>query len=285
MKSLRPVACLTAAVLLSGCAVVDSRRFLPEPGGAPRATLAVPAGYTATDRMIELPGLGMVHAVRLDNPASEATVIYSGGRAHFVGNQSGRAAVLAGATGADIILYDYPDRGGTTVPATIDAAIASGPAMVAAMRRIGWIGSGPLIAYGYEYGGGQAAAMARGGGFAGLVLEGSVPDVRGVRANRLPGFARPLVRVRRDVSRFDYFDYVLAARAPVLLLTSWGDRRVRDEDVALFADAIRERDGEATLVSVPGERGLILNQPRAVDAVRAFFKAYAAPVAAVPASQ
>lgn len=283
MKSLRPVACLTAALLCSGCVLVDNRTFLPEPGGAPRESLTAPAGYVATDRMIDLPGLGTVHAVRLDNPASEAVLIYSGGRAHFVGNQTGRAGVLAAATGADIILYDYPGRGGTSLPATIDAAISSGPAMVAAMREIGWIGSGPVVAYGYDYGGAQAAAMARGGGFAGLVLEGSVPDIEAVRANRLPGLARPMVMVRPDVLRFDYFDYVLAARAPVLLIASWGDRRVREENVAEFAEAIRTRGGEATLVTVPGRRGEALNQSRAVDAVRAFFKAYAVTPAPAPA--
>jgi hypothetical protein len=38
------------------------------------------------------------------------------------------AARLAKVTGADIILYDYPGRGGTTLPPTIEAAAAFGPA-------------------------------------------------------------------------------------------------------------------------------------------------------------
>ncbi len=118
-----------------------------------------PPGYSMTDAMLDLPGLGRVHAVRLDNPASETAIIFSGGNHSFVSALSGHAAALAIATGADLILYDYPGRGGTTVPPTIDASIAAGPAMLGRLREMGWIGSGPLFAHGVSFGGSQAAAM------------------------------------------------------------------------------------------------------------------------------
>ncbi len=136
-----------ATALLGGCAaVIDQRSFFPQSAQAPAATLVAPPGYTLTDATIELPGLGTLHAVRLDNPASETAIIYSGGNGEFVSGGTVRSAALASATGADIVLYDYPGRGGTSVPATIDASAATGPALLAQLRHRGWIGDGPLFA-------------------------------------------------------------------------------------------------------------------------------------------
>ena len=197
---------VVVASLLAGCtAVIDQSTFFPRAEPPPAARLVAPAGYTLTDAMLELPGLGRVHAVRLDNPASETVIVYHGGNGNFVSDQSLRAAALAEATGADLILYDYPGRGGTTVPATIDASLATGPAMLAELRRRGWIGGGALFGYGLSFGGSQAAAMAREGGFAGLILEGTAADIRAVGRNFVPWIARPFVRLRIDpaLGRFD----------------------------------------------------------------------------------
>ena len=131
---------LPAVVLaLSGCSVIiDQSSFFPQASPPPETSLAAPSGYSLDEAMIALPGLGRVHAVRLDNPASEATIVYAGGNASFVSGQSDRAAALAGATNADIVLYDYPGRGGTDIPPTMDAAIAFGPSFMDALRAKGW---------------------------------------------------------------------------------------------------------------------------------------------------
>jgi pimeloyl-ACP methyl ester carboxylesterase len=280
-SSLRNVpAIAAAAALLCGCtAVIDQATFFPPSVPAPAATLAPPPGYTPTDAMLDLPGLGRVHAVRLDNPASETAIVYSGGNGNFVSAQTERAAAIARATGADIILYDYPGRGGTDVSATIDASIATGPLLLRALRQRGWIGTGPLFAYGLSFGGSQAAAMAREGGFAGLILEGTAADIQAVGRNFIPGIAKPFVRLRVDpaLGRFDFLGYAVSARAPILLLSSRDDRVVRPRNMRDFAAQLRARGAEATLVSVPGVHGTAAEQPAAMAAVGAFVAAHRRP--------
>ena len=263
--------------LLTGCtAVIDQATFFPQAEPPPAATLTPPPGYTLTDAMLELPDLGNVHAVRLDNPASEAAIVYSGGNGNFVSVLSPVALALASATGADIILYDYPGRGGTNVPATIDASIATGPALLRELRRRGWIGAGPLFAYGMSFGGSQAAAMARVGGFDGLILEATAADIRAVGRNFIPGLAKPFVRLRVDpaLGRFDFLGYAAAARAPILLLGSRDDRVVRPRNISAFAAQLRARGAEVTLVYVAGGHGAALREADARAAVGRFVAAH-----------
>jgi hypothetical protein len=130
----------------TGCtAAIDQSTFFPQSLPPPQASLSAPPGYVATEAMLALPGLGTVHAVRLDNPASETVIVYSGGNGSFVSALSPYAAALADATGADLILYDYPGRGGTDIAPTIDASIATGPALLQELRRRGWIGRGEKL--------------------------------------------------------------------------------------------------------------------------------------------
>jgi dienelactone hydrolase len=263
---------------LGGCtARIGPESFFPPSLPAPQASLAALPGYRMTDAMLELPGLGTVHAVRLDHPASETTIIYSGGNGSFVSALSPIAAALADATGADLILYDYPGRGGTNIPPTIDAAIATGPALVAELRQRGWIGRGGVFAYGLSFGGSQAAAMARDGGFDGLILEGAAADVVAVGRNFVPGLARPFVRLRVDpeLSRFDFLGYAVAARAPILLVVAEQDTVVRPRNMAAFADQLRARGTEVSTVSVRGTHGTALRQAEARAAIGAFVTRHA----------
>lgn len=268
---------LLAPLLLAlpGCTVVIGQSsFFPPDATPPAATLAPPAGYAVEDAMIPLPGLGRVHAVRLDNPASETVIVYAGGNMSFVAGQTPRAAALAAATKADIILYDYPGRGGTEVPATMDAAIAFGPAFLRALREKGWIGRGPFFVHGLSFGGSQAAAIARDAGAAGLIIENSAADIAAVGRNFVPPLARPFVRLYVDpgLARFDYLGYAVAARAPVLLIASAKDTIVRPRNVSDFADQLRARGVPVTSVTVPGRHGEALRQPAALEAVRDFVR-------------
>jgi len=267
-------------MLASGCtAVIDQSTFFPQALPPPAATLAPPPGYLLTDAMIELPDLGLVHAVRLDNPASETAIVYSGGNGSFVSVLSPFAAALAAATGADLILYDYPGRGGTNVAPTIDAAIATGPLLLRELRRRGWAGSGPLFAYGLSFGGSQAAAMARDGGFDGLILEGTAADIAAVGRNFIPGAARPFVRLRVDpaLSRFDFLGYAASARAPILLVSSQDDRIVRPRNMRDFAVQLRARGADVTLVTVAGGHGTALREAEARAALGRFVEAHSRP--------
>lgn len=190
---------LPLALTVSGCtATIDQATFFPQAGAAPKTTLTPPNGYRNESALIELTGLGRVHTVRLDNPTSDRVIIYAGGNMSFVAQQSGIAAAITSATGADLIVYDYPGRGGTTVPPTVDGSVAFGPAFVRALKDRGWIGTGPVYAYGFSFGGSQAAAIARAGGFSGLIIEGSAADFASVGRNFIPGVAKPFVRLKVD---------------------------------------------------------------------------------------
>lgn len=264
---------LFAALLVGGCtATIDQGSFFPQMNRLTTATLTPPTGYAITDELVDLPGLGRMRVVRLDNPATEATIIYSGGNGNFVDEQSARAAALAAATAADIILYDYPGRGGTTVPPTIDASIATGPVLLDALRARGWIGEGPLYAYGLSFGGSQAAAIARVGGFDGLIVEGSAADVLAVGRGFVPWYAKPFVTLKldEDLLRFDTQAFALAAKAPILLISSTDDTVVRPRLMRTYADRLKAGGAEVTLVSVPGEHGEGLEQPEAAAALTRF---------------
>jgi pimeloyl-ACP methyl ester carboxylesterase len=260
-------------LVLTGCtAVIDQSSFFPAMAPPPVATLTAPPGYKLVEKMIDLPGLGQVNTALLDQPESQTTIIYHGGNGNFVSAQSDRAAALAGSTGADIILYDYPGRGGTTVPATIDASLATGPALLQAWRTLGWVGRGPLFGYGLSFGGSQAAAMARNGGFAGLILEGTAADIAAVGRNFVPALAKPFVKLRIDpeLGRFDYLGYATQSRTPVLLIASKDDEIVRVRNMRDFAGQIRASGVTVDLVVVPGGHGEALRQPAALQAVRNF---------------
>lgn len=269
---------LVLIALLGGCvsANIDQSSFFPQVEQAPTTVLSAPAGYAMSDALIDLPGLGAIHAVRLDNPASDAVIIYSGGNCNFVSASTGRASALAKATGADLILYDYPGRGGTTVPPTIDASLETGPALLAELRRRGWIGTGALFAYGLSFGGSQAAAMVRGGGFDGLIIEGSAADIAAVGRNFVPPLARPFVKLSVDpeLRRFDYLGYAADGRAPILLLASRDDRIVKPANMRAFADQLRARGAAVTLVTVPGAHGTATGQPAAMAALRRFVETH-----------
>ena len=261
---------------LGGCtAVVSQASFYPSASlAAPDAVLRVPDGYTATDTMLPLGELGAVRTVRLDNPANETAIIYSAGNGGFVDSEgtSRMAARLAAVSGADIILYDYPGRGGTTLPSTIEAAAAFGPAMIERLKAERWIGRGAVYAYGLSFGGAMAASLARSGGLAGLIIEGSAADYQAVGRDFVPGLAKPFVKVRLDpaLNAFDYQGYVISARTPVLLLSGTRDKVVRPARMREFQQALEAGGTKVTFAPVPVGHGGALEAAEGRAALAAF---------------
>ncbi len=268
-----------AVIMLSGCtATIDQSSFFPNAKlQAPDAKLSVPSGYVASNAMLDLPQLGSVRAVFLDNPSSNATIIYSAGNGGFVDSvgTSKAAANLAAVTGADIIVYDYSGRGGTTIPATIPAAIAVGPRLVERFKALGWLGTGPSYAYGFSFGGSMAAAMARVGGFSGLIIEGSASDYEKIGRDFVPGIAKPFVKLKvaQDLKMFDYFGYAIAARAPILLLSGIDDQTIRQERMRSFGNQLSAQGATVTFQSTPGGHGASLGSLKGQAALRAFVAA------------
>ncbi len=251
--------------------MISQASFYPSASlAAPGAVLKVPEGHTATDTLLPLGDLGSVRTVRLDNRASKTAIIYSAGNGGFVDSE-GTTEV----TGAEIILYDYPGRGSTTLPATIAAAAAFGPAMMDGLKAQDWIGGDPAYAYGLSFGGSMAASLAQSGGLAGLIIEGSAADYRAVGRGFVPGLAEPFVNVRLDPARnaFDYQGYVVAARAPVLLLSGTRDKVIRPARMREFQQALEAGGTKVTLAPVPVGHGGALEAAEGRAALAAFISA------------
>jgi hypothetical protein len=267
----------TLAAALVGCsATINEYSFFPNAAlTPPKAKLAIPDGYASTDKMIDISGLGTVRTVFLDNPNSDATIIYSAGNGGFVDSDrtSKAAANLATVSGADIILYDYPGRGGTTIPATIEAAIAVGPKLVEQFKSLGWLGKGPSFAYGFSFGGSMASAMSRNGGFSGLVIEGSAADYEKIGRDFVPGIAKPFVKLKvsPELKQFDYLGYALSAKAPILLLSGVDDRTIQQKHMRSFGDQLAAKGAKITFQSTPGGHGDSLNTAEGQAALRSFF--------------
>lgn len=267
------VALALSGVLLSGCtATIGPGSFFP---GRVRATTAAffpPAGRTVEDAVLSLGGAGAVHAVRVQSPAADCDVLYSGGNDQYVAELTGVVAGLTAATGCNVVAYDYPGRGGTVAPLTVDGLLAFDAALVETLRRRGWVGPRRLFAYGVSFGGGQAAVLAAQGGFDGLIIEGSAPDFLGIGRDLAPALMRPFLRLKLDpdLARFDMYGFVREARAPVLLISSREDQIVRPRRMAALARRLAGDGIAARLVVVPGPHAAALREPTTRDALRAF---------------
>ncbi|MCB2015537.1 MAG: prolyl oligopeptidase family serine peptidase [Sphingobium sp.] len=274
MVKTRTHAITTIALTLSACTItIDQNKLYKTDMAQPReGELSAPKGYVLDDRIVELPGLGNLHVARLDNPKTEAVIIFNGGRGNFVALQTVRMRRLAKATGMDIILYDYTGRGGTDIPLSTDNSLATGPALIDYAKKAGWIKNAKLYAYGFSFGGSQASAMIRKGGFDGLIIEGSAPDVKGIGEDYLPGVVRPFVKLKVDeeMQRFQYYDYVRDAKIPVLLLSNTEDEVVRTEHMQAFYDDLKRDGAKVSFIKTPGGHGDSLEQPDAQTAIQTF---------------
>ena len=275
MAKLKACLALGLIVTCAACTLtIDQRTFFPNDTREVSDSFVAPPGYAVRDEIFDLGDVGKVHALLLDNPDSSGVVLYSGGNGHYIAEQSERAAALALASGFDVILYDYPDRGGTTVDASIPAMLAAYPLLVERFRQDGWIKDGPLFAYGLSFGGSQAAAIVREKGFDGLIIEGSSPDLLKIGRDFVPGIMKLFVNLELDpkLAEFAYYDYVRDASIPVLLISSEDDEivrpaRMRDFDKRLAADGVDVRS-----VSVKGPHGSALRQEDGLAAVRDFVR-------------
>ncbi len=265
---------LAAVIAIAACAVtVDESSLIPdmeEP--AADVSLTTPEGYLRSDALIPVGELGLVHAVRLDRADSEITVLFAGGSGHFTARASRRLARLAALTHADIITFDYPGRSGSTLPRTTEALVEMGPALVSSFRQSGWIGTGPVYAYGFSFGGASASNIARTGGFSGLILESTSSDIVAMGRNMVPALARPLVRLEVDeeLAAFDYFGFAVASHAPILLLAAREDAQADLATVSAFGARLRESGATVTLVTTPGGHGDAVYSAEAEAAIRAF---------------
>lgn len=258
---------------LSGCtATIEQSSLLPTMQEPVTPAVQVLAGYSRQDRIISLANLGDVHVARIRKSGNRATVIYSGGNGSFISNSGNRLNELASVTGADIVTFDYPGRGGTTVLKTTDALIAFGPALMAGLRQEGWIAAGPLYSYGFSLGGATASNVARTGGFAGLILEATAADIPAVARNMIPTMLKPFIRVKvsDDLKRFDYGGYAVASHTPILVIAGDADKTVSAKTARRFAADLNKVGATVTFVEVPGGHGKALSSPQGGEAVERF---------------
>ncbi|OXE36759.1 MAG: hypothetical protein CGW95_05760 [Phenylobacterium zucineum] len=119
--------------------------------------------------------------------------------------------------------------------------------------------------------GGIAGAIGR---LAGVIIEGSAADFKAVGRDFVPGLAKPFVKVRVDsaLNQFDYLGYVLAARAPVLLLSGTQDKVIRPARMREFAQALQAGGGLVTFAPVPAGHGGALESAEGREALAAFMQ-------------
>jgi pimeloyl-ACP methyl ester carboxylesterase len=263
-----------ATLALAACAVaIDERSLLPdfdEPTA--EVSLVVPEGYVRSDALIPVGDLGVVHAVRLDRADSETTILVAGGSGYFTAKASRRLARLAELTGFDIVTFDYPGRSGSTLQRSARALIEMGTALVSDFRKNGWLGDGPVYAYGYSRGGASASNMARTGDFSGLILESTSSDIVAMGRNMVPAVARPLVRLQidDDLGAFDYFGFAVSSNAPILVIAARDDAQADLKTVNAFVQRLKATGANVTLVETAGGHGDALYTVDAAAAVRAF---------------
>ncbi len=270
------VAVCSIAFVCSCSATINQASFAPKSSTkAPATILTAPFGYQTTEQLVDLGKIGKIHVVRLSRSGNRSVLIYSGGNGNFVSALTKRSALLAKAANTDLILYDYSGRGGTTVPATIDANLAMTKELPARLRDMGWLGPGPVFSYGFSFGGAQAAAMVRSGGFQGLIIEASASDYAAVGHDFIPGGLRPFVKlkVNPDLKRFDYYGYARDAKIPVLLLSGRDDKVVRHQRVIDFAERLKRDGVNARFVATPGGHGDSLLSAEGQAALRSFVAA------------
>lgn len=270
-SALHALPVLIGAIALGACtATIEQSSLLPTLP-EPTASVVEPAtGYSREDRMLALPDLGIVHVMRLTRPGNRAMVIYSGGNGSFVATSGKHLNELVGLTGSDLITFDYPGRGGTTIPKTTDALIAFGPAFMAGLRQAGWIKTSPLYSYGFSLGGATASNIAGTGGFSGLVLEATAADIPAVARNMIPTVLKPFVRLKvsDDLKRYNYAGYAVAARTPILVIAGARDKTVGIKTARRFAQDLERTGARVTFIEVPGGHGDALEAQPARDAVR-----------------
>lgn len=266
---------LIVPMVLGGCTVtVGSTSLLPKMQQPAAISVEPVDGYARQEQMLVLPDLGTVHVARLTRARNARTLVYSGGNGSFVATAGKRLNQLAELSGADIVTFDYPGRGGTTVPKTTDALIAFGPALISGLRQAGWIKSGPVYSYGLSLGGATASNIARTGGFAGLILEATAADIPAVARNMIPATLKPFVRVRvsDDLKQYDYLGYAAAAHAPILLIAGEADTTIDLATAKRFASDLRVAGANVTFVKVPGGHGMGLASEQGQSAFRAFLR-------------
>lgn len=269
---------LLLALLMAGCAVnVGQSSLLPNLPQPVEQQVAPLTGYSREDRVLSLAGLGDVRVARLTRPGNTATVIYCGGNGSFIATSGQRLNELAEVTGVDIVTFDYPGRGGTTVPKTSEALSAFGPAFVSRLRAEGWIAGNRIYAYGFSFGGASAAAIGRSGGFDGLIFEGTAANIPEVVRGMVPAIAQPFVKVRitDDLKSFDYFGYTVAAKAPVLVLAGRDDKVIKADTSRRFVEDLRAKGVSVTFIEAAGGHGQVLADERGRKAVQQFLKGIA----------
>ena len=262
-------------LFLCGCTVtVTEKSLLPDMASPPAPVKTPPDGYLVEQALVDLGDLGHVNVWRMDNPVSDDTHLYSGGRRYLTTRPSQRAVRLGELTGADLIFYDYPGRNGTDMQLTTENLIKLGPALVEALKKRGWIGDGLLVAHGYSLGGSIGASFARAGDFDGLILENTTDDIDAFSRANLPLPLRPFFRFTPSpsVARFDFLAYVKSANVPVLLFSGTKDRIVPQTLVENFRNKLAAEGVAVRYVSTPESHGNAIYTVEGGNAIRDFYR-------------
>lgn len=268
------VVVLIGGVLVSGgCAVVlDQESLYPATQEPPERATNVPYGYEVRDAIFDLEGLGRVHVKRFLAPRSRSLIIYSGSNSSYTSAIPPGLLKLASSAQSDLVVYDYPGRGGSKMQATVDTFTLLGPSLIVALEKAGWINGRPLIAYGVSFGGAQAASMSRLSAVSAIIVEGSSPYLEEIATSAVPWPFRPFVsiEVSPDLYRLDYERYLMDACVPILLVRNELDRVIPKSTVDALSSKLKLNGVAVTTIVAPGGHGTALVDSVSIDRMSAF---------------
>jgi pimeloyl-ACP methyl ester carboxylesterase len=251
MRFAAAIACLLLLLPAGSCAVsVDARRLAPQPQARPvSAALAPPPGYRGGIDRVSIVGVGAVEVAYLHRREARGLLIYSGGRGFRLERASARAARLAELTGANLLLYNYPGRGaseGVSDAATL-AALAKGLRALPAVHD-----AGPVLIYGFSFGGLMAALLAAAGPTDGVVIEASSDAADAVAERLLPLPLRWALDVNVTGESLPYAERLVGADAPILVLAGGRDAVAPPPIACAFAQKLARMGGDVRFAAAPG---------------------------------
>jgi pimeloyl-ACP methyl ester carboxylesterase len=277
---------LSALLLLSvsACTLrVDERNFLyPGPARNPsRATFDAPAEdhvVTATDGV-------KLGAVYVRQTAAPVDILYFGGDSFRIDDFGPWIAKAALPLGVNLFMIDHRGYGRSAGMPTLSNFKGD---VLAAYDYLREHNNGrPIVVHGFSLGSFLAAHVAANRPVAGLVLESTATDVPEWAQAQIPGYAKPVVRLKiaQELAAESNRRVVRQYRGPLLLLVGSKDRVTPSRFAhALLKESATPPELKRVFVAEGKDHGYVMTSEAAVAEYGAFVRLVAETVAAAPHS-
>jgi uncharacterized protein len=215
------------SLMLAGCIQLPVKLadFMVADRGAHTAKLS--SGYQL-DSHVAHSGKQRIGISYAHHPASRALILYCGGDV-FHRAMEGAIPLEALTPYGDVVLFDYPGYGNSSGPATVSTILEAAITVYDYIHKLPGSAGKKRLLYGFSLGGLVAAQLARERPADGLILEATSPSVEQWAHSQIPLLLKPWVRVSLEaqLQSIDSVEALSQFNAPILILTSHTDRRVK----------------------------------------------------------